>query len=151
MEYPVDPARIGTLGELIEAGKDLNKYDLKAAAVFCQILEENRGCTTPSQEFLEGLVMDWWRRGGILEIEDVEQRLETFRENHNDMIGMAQRVARFLPDVVRPHLPDNGESAKVLKAALELKQRVEDIREKVEKISVGPKPPTIRAKKKAAA
>lgn len=111
MEHLVDSSRIGTLGELIEAGKDLDKYDLKAAAVFCQILSQNRGCITPSEDLIEDLVMDWWRRGGILDVDDVEQRLETFRENHNDMVGMAQRVARLLPEAVRSILESNGEAA----------------------------------------
>jgi hypothetical protein len=73
---------------------------LQRVAQFVDICENNTGCTTPAEEFINDLVMRHYIYS--LTPDDVAEDLESFRKNFNDAVETTQYFTAQYPELISP-------------------------------------------------
>lgn len=70
----------------------------RSLARYAEILDNDRGCTTPAEELITTLVLT--HLAGGLTPEDADRCVEDFRESFDMAIRAAQRITRQYPEHV---------------------------------------------------
>ncbi len=93
--------QLETLRRLASEFGDMSRTDFENMKTFWLILSRNKGCTTPIEEFIAGLVetYDWAdQEGKGMTLEQVEHEMDELRGNHlADEIEQAHFMASRYP------------------------------------------------------
>jgi hypothetical protein len=114
-----------TCEELVE----LDEYSRKVLGSLVKIMNDNRGCFTPAEEFILDLVNQHadWRK---MTPDIVEEELKTFRENFDEQVEIAREMVLKYPAHVL-----GGENCGDFRAQIEkLGQTGRDIRQRADMI-----------------
>ncbi|MCL4852242.1 MAG: hypothetical protein KJZ78_12785 [Bryobacteraceae bacterium] len=91
---------------------EMDTSDLQEVAQFIDIVENDRGCTTPAEEFIKNLVFGHYARPGEgLTPKIARAELETFREHFADAVEITKRFNRIYSSSVNAEAESEEEAA----------------------------------------
>jgi hypothetical protein len=77
-----------------------NEYQMRIIEAALDILERDRGCNSPAEEFLEGLLRAYQCRPPGLTPDDVKEALQDFEENFIDFGEAVRDFVKAYPAVL---------------------------------------------------
>jgi len=78
--------------------------DLEYIRAVREVVANNRGCTTPTEDFIERLLLAYLSTGGGLTPEDAERNLQEFREAFENMVETTHYLLGKYPEILKAEL-----------------------------------------------
>ncbi len=86
--------------------------ELQEVAQFLEVMERNRGCTTPAETFIIGLLGSHFREEG-LDLSDIEWHLREFKTSSEGIEDLLGYFGEMYPELIRKVLASTRAAAPV--------------------------------------